>query len=103
VGHQHVRHEGAQCLRRLGPVLVDVDQHVGGCQPTQLVQVHVLGTADLGHRRRLGGPGAEAGARHDEGAEAEREQQLGQAGHEAGDAHGAGMLRVNPRSENNTF
>jgi len=90
VGDDHLRHELAQRLRRVQAVLVDVDQHVGRGEPAQLGQVHVLGAADLGDAlHRIGRVNAKPGARHNVIAQPQGDQQLGQAGHQAGDAqHG---------------
>ena len=77
---------------RLLPVLVDVDQHVRGRQPAQLGQVHVLGAADLGDGAdAIARVDAKPGAGDQALAEAEREDQLGQAGHQARDARRRGV------------
>ncbi|MNR19705.1 hypothetical protein D3C85_1365120 [compost metagenome] len=82
-----MRHEGADLVHGFAPVLVDIDHHVGRRQRPQLVQLDVLGPADLLHRphRRLG-MDAEAGAGHHAVSQAEIEQQLGHGRHQRGDA-----------------
>ena len=80
-------HEVTQRVEGFAPVLVDVEQHVGGPQAAQLREVHVLRAADLGHLAQLlDRVDAEAGARNQLLAQAQCDDQLGEAGHEAGDA-----------------
>ncbi len=96
---------------RLLPVLVDIDQHVRGRQLAQLGQVHVLGTADLGDGAdAIARVDAKPGAGDQAFAEAEREDQLGQAGHQARDArrrgvagHHGGSAVAAPKQQNGTF
>ena len=76
----------ADRLDRVQPVLVDVDENVGRRQATQLVEVDVLGATDLRDAgdawRRVD---AKPGAGDEAPAQAEAEQQFGQARHQAGD------------------
>jgi hypothetical protein len=48
VGDHNMGHEPAQLLHGVGPVLVHIDQHMGGCQRTDALDLHVLGPSDLG-------------------------------------------------------
>ena len=96
----HPRHERARRVDQLAAVLVDVDDEVRRPRRRQRGEVDVLGAADLRHAAdAFARMHAEAGARDDAIGEAQREQQLGQAGHEAGDARlgaGDGVRDVRP-------
>ena len=87
VGDDHVRHERACRVDDFLAVLVHVHDEVRGCERAQALEIGILGAADLGHLfHHIARMDAESRARHHAPAQSQREQQLGEAGDEAGDA-----------------
>src|SRR5258706_3420262 len=92
------RNEPGESARILLSVLVDIEDDVGGPQRAQLVEVDVLGAADLGDPANdLAGMNAEAGSAHELCRKPEIADELADARHEAHDARIATGRRV-PRA-----
>ena len=95
--HDHVGDEGRELLHDRAGVLVDVDDEVRRAQLADLGDVDGLRAAHLGHAPdgalRMD---AEAGASDELVFQAEAEQEFGDAGDEADDAHdtGGGFVRL---------
>lgn len=90
VRHDRARHELAQRLDGVAPVLVDVDDDV--CRPelAQPGQVDILRSADLRHvANHVAGLDAETGARDQPRLQSEHDHRFGQARHQTGYPHGS--------------
>jgi hypothetical protein len=71
----------------LAPIFVDIDDKMRRLEGEDLVEGDILGAADLGHApHRVARMDAKTGSTHHLVAQPEREQQLGQARHQADDA-----------------